>query len=512
MSKKEWETTVSVINQSFWEYVKVLEEATQKLFEYMNTVDLNGWSMDFYQIASSFKELLSHRVEDLIWVYKRVESLLLAYKWICSKQKNVWIIFGKILRFFSHGLDKALLVRLHQIDESLTTHFKAFEVSYRALSALIPEIQEKESAFARFPVFMQLEGEKRNQIIQLYRLVSLDQKNAKLKTLNEELLIKTVENLAKPGLMTVLFRDYIDSIKKTFFHYCVEWQKKQDRSIKKNFSMLFEEMHLVKEIIESYRNMLKLHTRKWGIGREPRKTVDLLHLIDQIESIESLFLPLVSTLDKKPLENASVKKDLIKEKIEEVLREMGQPLLSRNLIQEKGEKLIELLDSLDEIGGSLGDVHAIIREVLLKAMHYDAKYQVLSDYPRFHELYLIHQGLNPMPDNREHEARLRLFQLTIKHLELWSQNKTVEDHIGEIEQEEASVHEALQSFLGLLQRDSHVQENRIRYEEMLLEYRYLFSQFFHFLRTLEGQGVAIRAQFAFVDRYLEAIELQLVKS
>lgn len=514
-TKKEWASAVSTINQAFWDYVEILEGTIQELFEQMDGVDLNAWSIDYYQIITSFKELLAHRIEDLIWVNKRVEDLLLAYRWISNRQKNVWMLFGKLLSQFTYVLDKSLLTHLFKAEESLNIRFKSFHLSYEAMRVLIPEIQERETRFAGFPVFITLDQEHRNLIIQLYRLVALNEKNAKYKTLNQELLVTTIKNLAKPGFVSAQFRDYIAEIKKTFFRYCLNWQKEFDPAIKKSLLALSQEMDFLKNLIGSYREILlrsdsgpytktRWRLTEWIVGQEPRKTRDLLNLLYQIEAINKLF-PVVNS--KTGLqENWALKKALLKRQIEEVLHEMGQPLSSRNLIQGKAEKLIELIDETDELGGSLGDVRPLVSDVLLRAMHFDAKYQVLNEDPKFHELFDIHKNLMPKLNDPSHEKRIKQFQTILKHIEHWCKKREVSEHIAEIESEEATIHEGLQRFLGALQGQNNLQDDK-RYLQMLLEYRYLFSQFFHSLRSFETEGKQLRSQFAFVDHYLEAIAL-----
>src|SRR5205814_482561 len=114
-------------------------------------------------------------------VFKRVEDLAIAYRLICKRQKNIWMIFGRLLGRFSNTLDKSIIENLAKSDEVLTIRHKSFDVSYNALKVLIPEIQEKESRFAHFPVYITLEQSQRDLIIKLYRLIALNEKNAKLK-------------------------------------------------------------------------------------------------------------------------------------------------------------------------------------------------------------------------------------------------------------------------------------------------------------------------------------------
>ncbi len=520
-TENEWQSAVTVINKAFWNYVEVLEGAVQELFGHMDKVDLNGWSEGYYNIVTSFKELLAHRIEDLLWVFKRVEDQMIAYRLICKRQKNIWMIFGRLLSRFSHALDKSILENLAKSDEVLAVRYKSFDVSYNALKVLIPEIQEKESRFASFPVFVTLEKEQRDLIIKLYRLIALNDKNAKLKTLNQQLLVDTLNNVAKAGSVCAQFRHYIAEIRKKLFEYCLNWQANGDPSIQKPIQTLEKELDFTRNLIGSYREMLarsesrpysqtRWQMTEWIVGKEPRKTRDLLHLLYRIDSLKKIFPAIELAIDRKGLqEGYLLKRGRLKKQMDDVLHEMGQPLSSRNLIQVKADRLIELIDLADELGGSLGDVRGMVQEVLLRALHFDAKYQVLNDYPRFHEIYSIHEGLMPTIDNPEHNKRMKLFQSVIQHVEHWVRKHEVESHTSELDVDEAAIHESLQEVLGAIQRNQFSTEEKRQYDQMLLAYRYQFSRFFHFLRSYEAEGKAIRSQFAFVDHYLDAMENHL---
>lgn len=519
VTQEEWEAAVNVINPAFWDYVEVLEGASEELFHHMDEVDLGAWSENFYQVTAAFKELLAHRMEDLRWVYKRVEDLMLAYRHISQKKKNIWVLFGRFLRRFSSVLDKAIVEHLSMTEEVLNTHYKTFQISYNALKVLIPEIQEKETKFAQFPVFVTLDKVIRDFIIKLYRLASLNEKNRKLKTLDSELLAKTVKNLGKPGQSAAYFRDYIEGIKRRFFELCKQWHQTKDKTLQKPLSILEKESADLQVLIGSYREILLrsqtvpyAKTRwtftEWIVGKEPRKTRDLLLQLYQLEGLAKLFPALNLAIEKKGDEkDEMVKRGQVRRQMQEVLHEMGQPLSSRNLIQIKAERLIELLDVADELGGSHGDVHELINNVLLKAFRFDSKHQVLGDYPRFHELIAIHKGLSKQLYDIDHEKRYKLFNAVIKHVEHWLKNREVDRHISELEVDEAAVYESLQNFLAEIKRS--LGGDLSGYLQMLLEYRYLFSQFFHFLRSYEGEGKILRSQFAFVDSYLDAAEQEI---
>lgn len=512
----EWRSAVLVINKAFWDYVEVLEEAEKELYQHIEAVDISGWTENFHRIVVSFKELLAHRIEDLIWVYLRVEDLLLTYRSICKKRKNLWMLFGLILKKFSKTLDRSILRHLSAAESSLATHYKAFNTSYEALNKFMPEIKAKEAKFLNFSLWNEKDPEHQKLMIKLFEWIALYEKNAKLEALDPQLILRAIKNVAKPGLMSTIFRECIEGIKKNFFQDCLAWQNERDPSIRIHLHTLEEGLDHLKTLIGSYREILlraeadpyaktRWRFTEWIVGPEPRKTRDFLYLLYQIDFLKKLFSTLYTSLDRQKTVNP-YRKGVIKQQIYEVLHEMGQPLSSRNLIQGKAERLIELIGDLDELGGAEGDVHDLITEILLKALHYDIKYQVLNDDSRFEEIITIHRGLSYPIEDPEHLNRMKVFKSVIKHVENWLKKKEVREHIHELDLDEAAVQESLQGFLASVQRGSYLEETCY---EMLLEYRYLFSRFFHLLRSFESEGKEIRSQFSFVDQYLEAIERQV---
>lgn len=512
----EWRSAVLVINKAFWDYVEVLEEAEKELSHHVEAVDISGWTENFYRIVVSFKELLAHRIEDLIWVTFRVEDLLLTYRSICKKRKNLWMVFGYILKRFSNTLDRAILQHLYAAESALSAQYKAFNTSYEALNSFMPEIKLKEAKFLNFSLWNEKDPEHQRLMIKLYEWIALYEKNSKLEALDPQLILRAIKNVAKPGLMSAIFRECIDGIKKNFFQDCISWQNERDPSIRIHLQTLEEGLDHLKTFIGSYREILlraesdpyaktRRRLTEWIVGPEPRKTRDFLQLLYQIDFLKRLFSTLFNSLDRQQTRKASVKGKL-RQQIYEVLHEMGQPLSSRNLIQGRAEKLIELIGELDELGSSEGDVHDLITEVLLRALHYDAKYQVLNNDSRFEEIITIHQNLGYPIEDPEHLNRIKVFKSVIKHVENWLKKKEIQNHIHELDLDEGAVQESLQGLLASVQRGSYLEETCY---EMLLEYRYLFSRFFHALRKYETEGKEIRSQFSFVDHYLEAIEQQV---
>ena len=196
---------------------------------------------------------------------------------------------------------------------------------------------------------------------------------------------------------------------------------------------------------------------------------------------------------------------------------MSQPLASRSMIHARADQLVKLLQACDELGGSAGDVSNLVGSVLIRALRFDWKYQVLAENPQFNDLVAIHLGFMRRYDDPAHERRMRKLNSMIHLIESWVKQNESFKHGQEIETDINDVKEYLQDFLASVKRSlASVQEGKADDKEVkervslqLLEIRNLFSKFFYFLRSYESDGKLIRNQFLFVDQYLEAVELIL---
>jgi hypothetical protein len=106
------------------------------------------------------------------------------------------------------------------------------------------------------------------------------------------------------------------------------------------------------------------------------------------------------------------------------------------------------------------------------------------------------------------------FRSIIKKLREWVNDRDIHKHVAEIEVEMSDLQQYLQEFLAQVQRmiiespgnPEILRKVVINTSAELLEYRYLFGTFFHFLHQNEPEGKTIRNQFLFVDQYFESVE------
>lgn len=515
-SSEEWKFAVKGTNHSLGEYVEVLQEAVKELLHQLKQMGLFSWNQDFYEIVAGFKELLSHRIEDLMWVFRRLEELFMAYRATCHKRKNTWVLFGKILRRFTTILDNKLLVKLRDADVLLNTEFKKFKSKFDAFTDFSEKEMEQETLVSRYACLIDLPPDRQSAYLKLYRMLKIWDQNEKGEAvLNQAEIAECIVNLAKAGLITSYFKDYLRVIRQRIFLLSRGWQESYDMALLIPARQLKEELSSLRQVVSTYREVLlrrdPIKNRWWFMGQsEHRKTRDLLQLAYEIEMVQKWVHLLLERIEKGKVEDHYFRRHALKREMDNLLHEMGQPLSSRGMLQLKAEGLIDLLAKADELGGSMGNVHEMLTDFFLKALRYDSKYQVLHDYPHFEELYAIHKGFMPTLQDSNHDKRMKLFQHVVHHVEYWVKEHAVQEHVNELEFDEVAVQEVLQQLLAAIQRKEPPQNNDWEsYYQMLLEYRYLFSCFFHRLRNFEAEGKPIRLQFYFLDQYLDTIEKQL---
>lgn len=520
VSEEEWRSGIALVNQALWEYAELLQDAVQELVFQLQQADFNSWNHNFFVVVSAFKELLFQRIEDLIWTYRRLEELLLAYRARARRLKNLWGFFGKFFRWFSGPLDRSILNHLFRSEELLSMHYKQFTASYESFNAMAAKEKEEERKFQNFWGLKELPSEQRDLFIELHRLVKISEENSKTLVLKPQNLIAATKNLAKSGKVSLLFRSYIRELRKKLFEMSRKWQNESDSALEEVVGGLKSELLILGKVIGSYREMWLssaanpyLKTRwsftEWIIGPEPRKTKDLKLQIYEIETLASWYQHLLEAIKKGEIENSDIKRRLLFEEIDQILHEMGQPLSSRSSLQGRAERLISLIEKADELGSSLGNVQEPLTRIFLRALRSDAKYQVLHDFLQFENLYSIHRGLMPPLHDPAHEKRVKLFYCVIHHVQYWLKEHLMVENGENLETEEAAIQEELQKLLASLQKDQIPIHERTTHLQMLLEYRYIFSCFFHSLRPHNVEGREVRSQFSFVDQYLDAIEIRL---
>jgi hypothetical protein len=201
------------------------------------------------------------------------------------------------------------------------------------------------------------------------------------------------------------------------------------------------------------------------------------------------------------------------EQIEKLLHEMGQPLISRPMMASRAEQFLEAVQSCDELGSPQLSTIFYIGEILSRALRADWKYHVLHEYPLFHRIYKVHKGLEEVFEDPAHFFRLERFKVLFFQILDWVERGDVYSHVHEIEIDMNDMKTYLQDFYASIQRvgkqkekGSLIEESLCKFSQQLLEYRYVFGQFFSSMIRINPEGQQLRQQFLFVDQYFESIE------
>lgn len=537
ISPNDWILAKEKINRGLWDYTEILEGCIIELFQQAGQVPFAKWRKELLDVIDSIKIIFIHHIEEFLWVFRRLDSLLKEYRWVCQKEAK-WLTLKKQFYRWQHLLDGKILDNLEKSRKFLAFRYKKFISRYGEFAKLEAACERSLLKFEGYAILHLLERDSQEKYKQIYRLHKLWTLNRTTKSLPNEEIVKALRNLVSTEHATNIFKDYISALKNELFFRSrlLKVTKEPLTTDKIQKPLMLEvmkgfrsEIHTLGATIANYRDFLLrtdpnpyIRTRwgfaEWIVGPEPTQTKHLMNMGYEVEKIDALFERLQLAVEAR----GSVASELIKVgqanlDIQRWLHEMGQPLTSRNMMSFYADKVLSQLNALDELGSSNSATVEVVGQVLSKAMRVDWKYHVLFENPLFQEIYEIHQGIVGALDDRQHLIRFNKFKRVIQELEAWVKKKSIQKHIHEIEQDINDLKGYLQDFFAYVQR-SFNQENVDKLQasqlmreisQQLLEYRYLFGKFFHELRLNEEEERSLRNQFLFVDQYFESIENRL---
>lgn len=514
---------IKEINHALWEFTEILEGCAVELFQQIHGVPITRWQLNFVTVIQSLKESLILRIDDLIWVIRRMENPV---KEFCQKfrsTKRSWLhsFFEK-----KPTLDSHLLDNLQQTEKFLNIQFEAFKKLFDELMFLTEEVQESLKTVKNYQVLKTLDVRNQTLYIDIFRLLKMLEINPQSKKEIAKELVVALKNLGEAGSIFHLFKSYLKELKAMLFKSSLEWKAlnggKESSGfihLKNRFEHLDQERYQFVHTLSRYRAViLKTDSNpyvssRWGftewiVGPEPADTKKLLDLLYSSEELTTDFSGFLEILSKDP---SSYQNQQNSEEIERLLREIGQPLISLAMIRNRSERLLEELRKCDEIGNPQKEVISFVGNVLLKAMREDWKYHVLHEFPLFHRIYHIHQGLVNVFDDPAHIFRIERFRHYFLQIEDWIKKDNVSSHIHEIELDINDMKTYLQDFLASIQRLAKEKPSKSldkisrKFYQQLLEYQYSFGQFFHNL-VKKPDGQRMRYKFIFVDQYFESAE------
>lgn len=526
----DWKSSTQLIETALWEYVEVLEGCVTELFQQLDLIGFEEWHTDLAEVLKKIKKELLGRIETLIKAIEKIEEALYQLK-----MKRLESVFW-LKRFWLSRkavLDSNLIPYLKNTKQFLNLSYTKFIDKHSRFIEMDGKIKLSLLKFKRYHVFSTLDEDFQFAIKKVYYLLKLWHLNEKKLFLPFKDPVRVLRHLFSLDKVTALFKEYHKGLKRALYE--------RSRGFKKNVSEIFSSNQgkkIIEEAIKSHRN--EIHTlgammlsyrdfilrtdpnpyvsSRWGftewiVGPEPKKTKDLLSLSYDVQQLDDLFEVLNRSLKERNLSRETVKFEKLKKEINKVLHEIGQPLTSQSILEGHAEKLIEMLEELNELGSFQQEVVGFMAETLTRALRADWQYHVLHDFSSFEKVFKIHQGIAGAVDDRHHLNRVNKFKELLDEMAGWVTKHQAARFLHEIEMDMNDIKGYLQDFLGYVQNlvksDLSQEEKEQKTKEVhqqILEYRYLFGQFFSVLRRHERETKSIRNQFLFVDHYLESAE------
>lgn len=526
---KVWENTTREINQGFWEYTSLLEGCVTELFQQLRIIDIESWSPNLLQIVDSLKVSFLNRIDDLTDSIERCSQAIAKF----VKPSSSFFSFRK-----KGGIDEELIVNLKKTKEFLLSHYEDFAKRYGEYSKLNIKVDQYLQKVKGFVSISEMDQEQIDHYVRVCRLIKfweLDRKHRKLSQYGFQRFFAYEFTIDK---VLILFKEYFRSFQTMFFdtsrllktsltlRFDVEGRKFQSD----NLGNYQTELHSFNFIVSTYRELLlrtdanpyirsRLGFSEWIVAPEPAQTKQLLEIIYDIENLDTLYTALIKSIAASDIVDPNENPEQTKYEIMRTIHQMEQPLSSHLRESMRAQHLITLLEQFNELGSFAHDAIDFVEEALSKAMRADWKYHVLNEIPQFHSLYALHVGLSHVSDERHHKNRLNRFKRLIQQIESWIQKGIVYKHAHEIEADMQDIKGYLQDFYGHIQRLSADQSGIIALsptyiqlqeaQKQLLEYRYLFSNFFYHICQNKPDGVILRNRFLFVDQYFESIESRI---
>lgn len=533
----DWEAAVRQVNTALWEYVEVLEGCVTELYQQLNQVGFEQWHVDLMKVVEQINQSLTRQMNECEWLLNRIEPLLWDYRRACEAKGGKSSLWKKVLSIGSSLLDRSLYSYLKKSKRFLNIQSKWFTQRYNGYHKLKGKIENSSRKFKGYHIYSELDENVQRDFKKLYELLKLWTINVKTKSLPPREPIRAIRSLYSLEYAEKIFDQYYRRLEEALYDKSSDIKVDpaylyRDPSSRKVATEMVKglraEVHTLGATIECYRDFdLRTHPNpyvrnrwgftEWVVGPEPEKTRKLLDLVYEVEFLDKLFERFSDSISKGPKKDTEQQFHMQYEAIKRTLHEMGQPLSSKAVMKSRAERLLEQMEEVDELGSFDQGVVDIMGKIFSKAMRADWQYHVLFEFPLFHQLYRIHQGILGKNVDLKHQSRISKFREIIDELQGWVKKCDTHRHVHEIETDMNDMRGYLQDFLALVQnlsakedlKESIAQSEITHFAKQLLEYRYLFGSFFHMLHQHEPEGKLIRNQFLFVDQYFEAVESQL---
>lgn len=512
------------LNASLWDYVSVLEACVDELFQQVKQIPIDCWHLSIGEIVPKVRESIALHINQLSDAIKRLEGPL--------KKRLHQGFFSSL---FEEGpIDRKILNRLSEANHGLQREYTAFARLFDAYQNVNGQVEKEIARLDDYSILALLESSEQNLYIDLFGLIKTLASNQKGESQVNLFVSDAIKRLASIENVFYVCSRYYKELKEAFFSTSLEWKALNSEGhpwehlvdvIKTKIEEYKTELHDLIYLVSHYRRFLLktdpnpyIRSRwgftEWTVAPEPvqaKKFIQLLYSCEELQEAfdrfsESLKLAAVLTSDEEG----------IKREINQSLHDMGQPLISKEMMRGRVYTFLKNLDRFDEMGNPHLAVIEQTHSWLAQAMKEDWKYNMLHEFPLFQRIYTFHKGLEGAIDDPAHAFRIERLQRLFNQIEEWVEKKTLHAHVHEIECDINDMKSYLQDFLGTVQRsikaessDLFYEENKQKLRQELLEYRYLFGRFFYAIASKGDSEIQLRSQFLFVDSYFESIDMLL---
>lgn len=311
----ENDKVVKEINKALWEFTEVLEGCAVELFQQVRQIPIDRWHLSLAAVVPAMKDILVHRIEELMWGIRRLKYPLNEFcKANLKKSKQWrWHLFGK------DYVDGGLLDNLRKCEKFVKEKYQAFTKRYHEYTLLNLQIEDHLQKMKSFPVLSLLDGHDQNLYVDIFRLLKMIELNPNPKS---EVAIETkrgLKSLASIESVSKVLRTYCDELKDSLFKSSHEWknlhQGEEDNEealnrLKVKTKDYQDELRHLMQTMSRYRTFIlksdpnpyvrsRWGFSEWIVGPEPLKAKQLLHLIYDAEALDEAYTQFSGALSKE---------------------------------------------------------------------------------------------------------------------------------------------------------------------------------------------------------------------
>lgn len=517
------------------EHVELLSGSVKELFYLVDAMPIEKRGRPTLDVVKALCSSLESHIEALLSLIWRLDQQL--NESVGKANKSIWRHFQARWQG-SHQINRTLILSLRASLRYLKTNYRLAASSLAAYSALHEKAEYATADLGNYRILHSLEEESQSCVRSLFLLLKMWEINKSTKLLPQHDIERALRLTFSPIEVESALKGYTRGLKQALFEWARAFKREGSTffthllgrtQIKEQLSLYHEELQTLKKMTGLYRQFLySIHPggerKLWGLllwraAAEPLVAKRLESLVNEVIFCDNLYEQMNASLAKEAPQPRGAAIRLVEGEVGRILREIGQPLASRAIQKQGIDELLVLIQQMDELGSFDQKAVDYIDNLFNTMLRLDWKYHLLSENSLFQELYEVHQqlampSLEPTHLRRKHH----FFQITAEIVR-WLADGDEHNHAQQIESHLSELRGDLQNFLAKVQRqvkhaidgaegDSPevVISNTFR---QLLDYRYLFANFFARLQREEGKDPTFRQQLLFIDQYFDTVEGQL---